>query len=246
MTLIALKCENRWLLFLFLSIVSCLLVSQNRSEAQDFASMRKEMVKWQLEGRDIQAPKVLNAMASVPRHRFVPEDLKALAYNDRPLPIGHGQTISQPYIVAFMSQVLDVQSGQKILEIGTGSGYQAAVLAEMGASVFSIEIVPELGKKAIETLKELGYDNIQVKIGDGYQGWTEHAPFDAVIVTCAPTSVPGPLKEQLAEGGKMVIPVGQKYYQQLVLLTKNNGNIKQQSILDVRFVPMVDKKGKTY
>ena len=237
---------NRWLFVFFLSIGSCWLVLQSRSEAQDFGSLRKLMVERQLKGRDIQDPKVLKAMASVPRHRFVPEDLQGMAYNDNPLPIGHGQTISQPYIVAFMSQVLDVQSGQKILEIGTGSGYQAAVLAEMGASVFSIEIVPELGKKAMETLKELGYGDVSVKIGDGYQGWAEHAPFDAIIVTCAPTRVPEPLKEQLAEGGKMVIPVGEQFFQQLVLLSKQNGRIKQQTVLDVRFVPMVDRKGKIY
>ena len=213
---------------------------------RDFDRQRQQMVTHQLRGRDIVDARVLKAMATVPRHRFVPEDLHDLAYRDSPLPIGHGQTISQPYIVALMSQLLAVQPGRRVLEIGTGSGYQAAVLAAMGATVFTIEIVPELGRQAIKTLKTLGYENIQVRIGDGYLGWPEQAPFDAIIVTCAPTSVPKPLKDQLAEGGRMVIPSGEKYDQQLLLLTKQNGQIKQEKIVDVRFVPMVDEQGKTY
>lgn len=216
------------------------------SIADPFAPQRKQMVQRQLEGRDIDDPRVLRAMQTVPRHLFVPPDLRELAYRDTPLPIGHDQTISQPYIVALMSQLLAVEPGHRILEIGTGSGYQAAVLAEMGARVYTIEIVPGLGHQAIETLQPLGYENIQVKVGDGYQGWPEHAPFDAIIVTCAPTRVPKPLKNQLAEGGRMVIPVGEKYHQQLLLLTKRNGVIEKEKVVDVRFVPMVDQTGRTY
>ena len=185
-------------------------------------------------------------MAAVPRHRFVPARLQDMAYEDHPLPIGHGQTISQPYIVALMSQVLAVQPGERVLEIGTGSGYQAAVLAAMGARVFSIEIVAELGRQAADNLKALGYDTVHLKIGDGYQGWPAHAPFDAIIVTCAPSQVPQPLKDQLAEGGRMVIPVGERHYQQLFLLVKSGGVIRQSTIVDVRFVPMVDPRGNTY
>ena len=214
--------------------------------AMDFPAQREQMVRHQLRGRDIVDERVLAAMATVPRHRFVPERLREMAYADRPLPIGHGQTISQPYIVALMSQVLAVQPGDRVLEIGTGSGYQAAVLAAMGARVFSIEIVAELGRQAADTLKAAGYDHIQLKIGDGYKGWPEHAPFDAIIVTCAPTQVPQPLKDQLAEGGRMVIPVGERYFQQLFLLVKSGGVIRQSTIVDVRFVPMVDPQGKTY
>ncbi len=204
------------------------------------------MVQHQLRARDITSVAVLAAMGEVPRHRFVPENLRHMAYQDTPLPIGHGQTISQPYIVALMTQVLDVTPGKRILEIGTGSGYQAAILAHLGATVFSIEIVPELGRRAEKILKENGYGTVKVKIGDGYKGWPEHAPFDAIIVTCAPEKIPQPLKRQLAEGGRMVIPVGEKYHQQLVLLTKQAGELRKQRIVDVRFVPMVDEKGKTY
>ena len=213
---------------------------------EDFDRQRQQMVIRQLRARDIVDAGVLTAMETVPRHRFVPPELWDLAYRDTPLPIGHGQTISQPYIVALMSHLLAVEPGWRVLEIGTGSGYQAAVLAEMGVLVFTIEIVPELGRQAIETLQSLGFKNVHVKIGDGYQGWPEHAPFDAIIVTCAPGSVPEPLKTQLAEGGRMVIPVGEAGDQQLLLLTKHGGEIKQEKIVDVRFVPMVDERGKTY
>jgi len=214
--------------------------------AMDFQHQRHLMVQHQLRGRDIVDDRVLRAMALVPRHRFVPSKLQQMAYGDSPLPIGHGQTISQPYIVALMSQVLAIQAGERVLEIGTGSGYQAAVLAAMDARVFSIEIVAELGRQAEATLDSLGYDAIQLKIGDGYKGWPEHAPFDAIIVTCAPTKVPQPLKEQLAEGGRMVIPVGAKHHQQLVLLIKEQGEVRREKVVDVRFVPMVNKDGKVY
>ena len=211
-----------------------------------FAEERQQMVARQLRGRDINDSVVLNAMRAVPRHLFVPLALRYLSYEDTPLPIGYGQTISQPYIVALMSQLLVLTSGEQVLEIGTGSGYQAAVLAEMGVEVFTIEIIPELGIQAGDLLDQLGYDNVQVKVGDGYLGWPENAPFDAIIVTCAPTSIPEPLKEQLAEGGRMVIPVGKAGLQQLYLLTKKDGRIIQKKIIDVRFVPMVDDKGKVY
>ena len=231
---------------ILLTAVLSLCMAPPGSSADDFADQRQKMVVLQIADRGISNVSVLKAMATVPRHLFVAQDLRDMAYRDSPLPIGHGQTISQPYIVALMSQLLDVQPGQRVLEIGTGSGYQAAVLAEMGVSVFTIEIVPELGRQAINVLDALGFKNIQVKIGDGYQGWPEHAPFDAIIVTCAPTNVPEPLKAQLAEGGRMVIPSGEKYNQQLFLLTKQTGKIKQEKIVDVRFVPMVDEHGKTY
>ncbi len=231
---------------LLLALAAGLCMGMAGTQADDFAAQRQQMVVSQISGRGISDAAVLKAMETVPRHRFVPPEIRALAYGDTPLPIGHGQTISQPYIVALMSQLLAVEPGRRVLEIGTGSGYQAAVLAEMGVHVFTIEIVPELGRQAIGVLDALGYKTIRVKIGDGYKGWPEHAPFDAIIVTCAPTNVPEPLKAQLAEGGRMVIPSGEKYNQQLFLLTKQAGKIKQEKIVDVRFVPMVDEHGKTY
>jgi protein-L-isoaspartate(D-aspartate) O-methyltransferase len=233
-------------LLMLLAIAAVQPLGLTNALADSFELRRQQMVAQQLRGRDIVDSRVLEAMATVPRHRFVPLAIGNLAYGDTPLPIGHGQTISQPYIVALMSQLLALEPGRRVLEIGTGSGYQAAVLAEMGVHVFTIEIVPELGRQAIDVLAELGFKKIQVKIGDGYQGWPEHAPFDGIIVTCAPTKVPAPLKNQLAEGGRMVIPSGEQYDQQLLLLTKQNGKIKQQKIVDVRFVPMVNMQGTTY
>ncbi|CAD7847815.1 MAG: Protein-L-isoaspartate O-methyltransferase (EC 2.1.1.77) [Olavius algarvensis Delta 4 endosymbiont] len=209
-------------------------------------SQRKQMVAFQIRARGIRHPDVLRALTSVPRHRFVPYRVRQMAYQDTPLPIGAGQTISQPYIVALMSTVLELDRTKKVLEIGTGSGYQAAVLGELAGQVYSIEIVPSLGETARRVLKDLGYANVHVRIGDGYQGWPDNAPFDAVIVTCAPTHVPQPLQDQLAEGGRLVIPVGPAGDQELVLLKKINGKIRQQKIIPVRFVPMVDKKGRTY
>lgn len=205
----------------------------------DFASQRQHMVDLQLQARDIDDPKVLEVMANVPRHEFVPDDLRARAYADSPLPIGHGQTISQPYIVAFMSQKLAPRPQDRVLEIGTGSGYQAAVLAGLVKHVYTIEIVEPLARRAAETLGRLGYDNVTVKAGDGYRGWKEHAPFDAVIVTCAPDHIPQPLIEQLAEGGRMIIPVGERFgVQELHLLRKTEGKVKREAVLPVRFVPM--------
>ena len=204
------------------------------------------MVSSQIRSRGIDDTRVLKAMTTVPRHLFVPSRMRDNAYQDSALPIDHDQTISQPYIVALMSQLLSVRPGNKVLEIGTGSGYQAAVLAEMGVEVFTIEIVPELGLQAEKLLKELGYDSVKVRTGDGYLGWPQNAPFDGIIVTCAPTEIPEPLEKQLAEGGRMVIPVGESGFQELLLLTKKDGRIIRQKTIDVRFVPMVDDKGTVY
>ncbi|HEV2841379.1 MAG TPA: protein-L-isoaspartate(D-aspartate) O-methyltransferase [Chthoniobacterales bacterium] len=195
------------------------------------------MVERQLRGRGITDPRTLRAMASVPREKFVPPELRARAYDDGPLPIGHGQTISQPYIVALMTEQIQPKPGQRVLEIGTGSGYQAAVLSELVAEVYSIEIVRPLAQRAEGLLRELGYKNVHVKAGDGYKGWPEHAPFDAIIVTAAPDHVPQPLIEQLREGGRMIIPVGESRAQNLYLLEKRNGQVKQTAVIPVKFVP---------
>ena len=214
--------------------------------AQDiYRSLRERMVAEQIEARGIRDKKVLSAMRKVERHRFVPEKYRDGAYDDHALPIGEGQTISQPYIVALMTAVVKPQPDMKVLEIGTGSGYQAAVLAELCKSVYTIEIVETLGRQAQKILARL-YKNVQVRIGDGYQGWPEQAPFDAILVTCSPTHVPQPLADQLREGGRMVIPVGEEGRQELVVLTKSVGKLRQESVISVRFVPMVDSQGKTY
>ena len=185
--------------------------------------------------------RVLEAMRKVPRHRFMPESQRAHAYDDRPLPIAHGQTISQPYIVALMSELADVKPGDTVLEVGTGSGYHAAVLAEMGVKVFSIEIIEPLAKQATATLSGLGYGNkVEVRHGDGYAGWPERAPFDAVIVTAAPPKIPKPLKQQLKVGGRLVIPVG-KHYQSLIRVTRTKDGFREESVIPVRFVPMTGK-----
>jgi len=224
-----------------------LLFSTCKSQvADDYKSKREQMVKRQIEARGIYDHRVLNAMRKVERHLFVPRDQMSNAYGDFPLPIGCGQTISQPYIVAFMTEALRLQADSKVLEVGTGSGYQAAILAELSDSVFTVEIFSELGQRAKNLLKMLGYDNIKVKIGDGYQGWPEHAPYQAIIVTCAPTHIPVPLTEQLDEGGRMIIPVGEQNNQDLVVLIKKNGRLIQEEVLPVRFVPMIDKNMKEY
>jgi protein-L-isoaspartate(D-aspartate) O-methyltransferase len=213
-----------------------------------FAGARQQMVISQLlsPGRGITNARVLAAMGKVPRHEFVPERLRAQAYDDNPLPIGHGQTISQPFIVAFMTEQLRPKPTDRILEIGTGSGYQAAVLAELVAKVYTIEIVQELATRAAADLKRLGYTNVQVRAGDGYKGWPEAAPFDAVMVTCAPERVPQPLVEQLKDGGRVIIPVGPRWNQELVLLRKRGGKLEQRSVLPVSFVPMTgEAAGKT-
>jgi protein-L-isoaspartate(D-aspartate) O-methyltransferase len=204
------------------------------------ALARQRMVAEQLSGpgRNITNALVLAAMGKVPRHEFVPERVRSQAYQDRALPIGHDQTISQPYVVAFMTEQLEPQPTDRILEIGTGSGYQAAVLAELVAKVYTVEIIEDLAGRAEVDLKRLGYTNVQVRAGDGYKGWPEAAPFDAIIVTCAPEKVPPPLIEQLKDGGRMIIPVGPAWDQELVLLRKQGGRLERQAVLPVRFVPM--------
>src|SRR6266516_2736377 len=183
-------------------------------------------------------------MNKVPREEFVPPDSRDASYEDGPLPIGYGQTISQPYIVAFMTEQLRLKPSDRILEVGTGSGYQAAILAELVSEVYSIEIVEPLAKSAETTLQRLGYKNVHVKIGDGYKGWLEEGPFDAIIVTCAPDKVPHPLVDQLKNDGRMVIPIGDRFAQQLYLLEKKNGQLKQSATLPVRFVPMTSEAAK--
>ena len=197
------------------------------------------MVQQQLKAEGIKDERVLAAMAKVPREEFVPADQRAGAYQDGPLPIGYDQTISQPYIVAFMTEQLRPKPGDRVLEIGSGSGYQAAILAELVTEVYTIEIVEPLAKTAEATLQRLGYKNVRLKVGDGYKGWQEEAPFDAIIVTCAPDKVPRPLVDQLKDGGRMVIPVGERFAQQLYLLEKKNGQLKESVTLPVRFVPML-------
>lgn len=215
--------------------------------AEEFKIQRYQMVSNQLAARGISGSKVLEAFRKVARHEFVPYEYRRFSYADQPLPIGEGQTISQPYIVAYMTEILDIRPGDKVLEIGTGSGYQAAILAEVEAEVYSIEVIEPLATRAKDVLNSLGYKNIHLKTGDGYQGWEENAPYDAILVTCSPSKIPEPLKLQLAEGGRMVIPVGRQHdIQFLYLLEKHKGKIRQKNVLPVRFVPMIDEKGKTY
>jgi len=197
-------------------------------------------------GRTTLSERVLAAMAKVPRHELVPADQKAIAYANRPLPIGLGQTISQPFIVALMTDLMEVKPGDRVLEIGTGSGYQAAVLAELAATVYTIEIVEPLAREAAGRLNQLGYRNVVAKVGDGYQGWPEHAPFDAIMVTAAPREVPQPLIEQLKPGGRLVVPIGGQAAGQALLLIekKTDGTVMRRNILAVSFVPLTDKSGK--
>ena len=203
----------------------------------DFKAMREKMVESQIKSRGVRDPRILSAMLKVERHLFVPKELQNSAYSDQPLPIGEGQTISQPYIVALMTELLELKGGERVLEVGTGSGYQAAILAELAAEVYTIEIVEKLASSAQKVLLELGYQNIKVKAGDGYLGWPEAAPFDAIIITCAPDHVPKPLLDQLKEGGRMVVPVG-TYSQDLKKIVKKSGKIETTDITPVIFVPM--------
>lgn len=241
-----LKHQNYFFRFLILSNCFIFLFMQTTFSQDKFSGLRSQMVKTQIEARGISDPAVLKALRVVERHRFVLPQYINSAYNDSPLPIEEGQTISQPYIVAFMTEALNLKHTDKVLEIGTGSGYQAAILAEICDSVFTIEIFPKLGNKSIKLFTELNYKNIYCKIGDGYKGWSEHAPFDAIIVTCAPSNIPEPLKNQLADGGRMIIPVDEFYGQSLVLLEKRKGKLREEKILPVRFVPMINDKGKEY
>lgn len=208
-----------------------------------FTRARRNMIDTQIKERGIKDGRLLEAMFKVKRHLFVPDHLRNSAYGDYPLSIGEGQTISQPYIVAIMTELLNLDGDEKVLEIGTGSGYQAAILAELAKEVYTIEILEPLADRSEKVLNDLGYKNIAVRCGDGYIGWKEHAPFDAIIVTCAPGSVPQPLLDQLAEGGRMIIPVG-TLWQELKLFEKLNGRIEATSVIPVRFVPMTGEVSK--
>lgn len=208
------------------------------SQDSTYDQERKEMVEFQIRRRGVKDKKVLKAMLKVPRHLFVPEQMKELAYGDEPLPIGEGQTISQPYIVAYMTEVLRLRGREKVLEIGTGSGYQTAILAEIVREVYTVELIPELSARARVVLEKLGYRNIRFRVGDGTLGWPEHAPYDAILVSAAPAAVPPALVEQLKPGGQMVIPVGTDF-QELVLVTRKETGWDEQRLIGVRFVPLI-------
>lgn len=209
----------------------------------EFAAIRNRMVDTQIQIRGVDDPRVLAAMRRVPRHRFVPQALWDQAYNDYPLPIGEDQTISQPYIVALMTEALELQAGDRVLEIGTGSGYQAAVLAELAAQVYSIDRLASLAEKARQVLAELGYTNFQVRVGDGTQGWPEEAPFDAILVTAGAPQVPRPLVEQLALGGRLVVPVGDRFSQTLTRVRQTRDGVKFDYLGGCRFVRLIGKYG---
>lgn len=208
------------------------------SMEDEYESARERMVEFQIRNRGIQDARVLRAMSRIPRHLFLADELKAYAYADEPLPIGEGQTISQPYIVAYMTEVLKLLGNEKVLEIGTGSGYQTAVLAELARDVYTVELISRLSIRAQEKLRAMGYQNVHFKVGDGSEGWPDFAPFDAIIVTAAPSSVPRSLESQLGVPGRMVIPVGSEF-QELILVTRKKRGFKRQRLLSVRFVPLV-------
>ncbi len=221
-------------------VTTVTVLLQPRQVAADdaYAGKRRDMVDNYVKSEGVKDERVLNSLRSVPRHLFVPTSQRRLAYQDTALPIGHRQTISPPFIVAYMTESISPQPGEKVLEIGTGSGYQAAVLSSLCKEVYSIEIVEPLGLKAAETLKSLGYANVTCKVGDGYKGWAEHAPFDKIIVTCSPEKVPQPLVDQLREGGKMIIPLGQRYQQVFYLMEKKDGKLVENKLIPTLFVPM--------
>jgi protein-L-isoaspartate(D-aspartate) O-methyltransferase len=222
-----------------------LTCSYQRSEKDPYLAARQRMVKEDIQRRGVDDQRVLQAMLKVERHLFVPESYRSMAYADRPLPIGEGQTISQPYIVALMTYHLHLKPEDRVLEIGTGSGYQAAVLAELTKEVYSLEIIESLARTAEERLQTLGYKNVWVKFGDGFYGWPEHAPYDAIIITCATPRIPERLVEQLGEGGRMILPLGDKPFDQsLTLITKREGRIERQPLEGVVFVPMTGEIGK--
>ncbi len=227
----------RWLSWLLLLSASSL---HPDGDGRDFAQEREEMVATQVAARGVRDPLTLAAMRKVPRHLFVPPASVGQAHDDHPVPIGHGQTISQPYVVGFMTEVLGLRGGETVLEVGTGCGYQAAVLAEIAARVYTVEIVAPLAAEAEERLKRLGYANVSVRAGDGYLGWPEAAPFDAVIVTAAAPRVPEPLKQQLKDGGRLILPLGEEW-QELVLMTRRGQRFEERRVLPVRFVPMTGK-----
>lgn len=241
--MITLKCLLFGLMLLFLP--ACAeqsrfdqAAAQQRSEDQ-LTEQRRKLVG-QLKSQGVTSKPVLDALLKVPRHKFIPPSYRHLAYENRPLPIGHEQTISQPFIVGYMTEAAEIAPGERVLEIGTGSGYQAAVLAELAKEVYTIEIIPPLAESARTLLSELGYRNVQVKTGNGYEGWAEHAPFDAIVVTAAPEQVPKALVDQLAVRGKMVIPVGSAF-QEMVIITKSETGVVERRTIPVRFVPMTGK-----
>jgi len=233
------RIPSRWLAFTALSC-SPGSASGPPTDAAAVERARARMVAEQIEARGVRDARTIQAMKDVQRHLFVPEAQRASAYEDHPLPIGHGQTISQPYIVAFMTEALGLEGGETVLEVGTGSGYQAAVLARIASRVYSIEIVEPLAAEARQRLSRLGYSNVEVRAGDGYLGWPEAAPFDGIMVTAAAPRVPEPLKEQLKDGGRLVIPVGDEL-QELMLVTRRGSAFEERRILPVRFVPMTGK-----
>ncbi len=240
------KCVSVWLLLglLVLPLPGCASQSapepgEQSSSEEQYAKQRQQLVD-ELRQQGIKSQDVLDALLKVPRHKFVPALNRHLSYQNRPLPIGRGQTISQPYIVAYMTEAAEIASGEKVLEIGTGSGYQAAVLAELAKEVYSIEIIPDLAEGARKLLSEMGYKNVEVKTGNGYLGWPEHAPFDAIVVTAAPDEVPKALVEQLAFRGKMVVPVGSNF-QQMVIISKTESGVVERRTIPVAFVPMTGK-----
>jgi protein-L-isoaspartate(D-aspartate) O-methyltransferase len=227
----------RWL-FLLLAVTA--LAFDPGGDGGDFAQAREAMVATQIVARGVRDPLTLAAIREVPRHLFVAARSQREAYEDHPIPIGHGQTISQPYVVAFMTEALALHGGETVLEVGTGCGYQAAVLSRIAARVYTIEIVAPLAEEAKARLERLGYDNVQVRAGDGYQGWPEAAPFDAIMVTAAAPRIPEPLKEQLKDGGRLILPVGDEW-QELVLVTRRGKEFDERQVLPVRFVPMTGR-----
>ncbi len=237
----------KWKIFSLWIQLIILLASVNaagqstKDDTLFYQLLRQAMIKDQIVDRGVSDERVIKAMNDVPRHLFVKESLRDLAYADGPLPIGYSQTISQPYIVAYMTEILQPDAHHTVLEVGTGSGYQAAILSKLVDHVYSIEIIPGLGKEATERLDRLGYDNVTVRIGDGYNGWEEHAPFDRIIVTAAPEQIPEKLVEQLKPGGRMVLPVGEPFFGQDMLVVKKDrtGQVTTQETIPVRFVPMI-------
>ena len=232
-------CQIKFVIILFLF---CLSYAAEKTDADWWQKKAEIMVKNQLERRGVRDPRVLKVMRDTPRHRFIPPHLEKMAYNDNPLPIGEGQTISQPYIVALMTELLELNGDEKILEIGTGSGYQAAILSPLVSEVFSIEIVKNLVDSAAVLLDKLGYKNVTTRWGDGYKGWPDEAPFDGIIVTAAPDEIPQPLIDQLKVGGRLVVPVGTRHQELKVITKYDDGTIQSKNIIPVRFVPMVHPK----
>ena len=212
-------------------------------EQEDYDSERERMVRTQIEARGVRDRRVLEAMRAVPRHLFIPGHTIGSAYRDSPLPIGQGQTISQPYIVALMTELLELRGKEKVLEIGTGSGYQAAILSQLAGRVISVERIPQLAQEAADLLARLGYENVHVKVGDGTLGWPAEAPYDAIMVTAASPQVPEPLKEQLADGGRLVVPVGPRWTQDLVRIRRMGDQLHTETLIGVAFVPLIGEHG---